>query len=222
LEEGFDSPPFLPTKDMITNTDLGIAVTTGYGKLRLSSAPTLTPVSVAEAKVHLRIDSSFTDDDTYIGTLIDVATLAAENFTNLAIMEQTFVLDIDAFPDYFNLLKGTLRTLTVNSITYKDASNASQTLAASNYVADGSIKPARIYYTPDASIPSTFEIPNAVNVTFTLGFTAASQVPAPIKQAILLTIGRYYEIRQDVVTGTIATSIPKTVEFLLEPYRVQG
>ena len=95
-------------------------------------------------------------------------------------------------------------------------------MAASNYVADGSIKPARIYFTPDASIPTTFEIPNAVNVTFTLGFTAASQVPAPIKQAILLTIGRYYEIRQDVVTGTIATSIPKTVEFLLDPYRIQG
>ena len=206
---------------MITNTDLGIAVTTGYGKLRLSSAPTLTPVSVAEAKVHLRIDSSFTDDDTYIGTLIDVATLAAENYTNLALMEQTFVLDIDAFPDYFNLLKGTLRTLTINSITYKDENNSSQTLAASNYVADGSIKPARVYYTPDAYIPSTFEIPNAVNVNFTLGFTAASQVPAPIKQAILLMIGTYYETRQTVSDRTYK-EIPQSAEYLLMPYRIQG
>ena len=206
---------------MITNTDLGIAVTTGYGKLRLSSAPTLTPVSVAEAKVHLRIDSSFTTDDTYIGTLIDVATLAAENYTNLALMEQTFVLDIDSFPDYFNLLKGTLRTLTVNSITYKDENNASQTLAASNYVADGSIKPARVYYTPDATIPSTFEIPNAVNVSFTLGFTAASQVPAPIKQAILLMIGTYYETRQTVSDRTYK-EIPQSAEYLLMPYRIQG
>ena len=206
---------------MITNTDLGIAVTTGYGKLRLSSAPTLTPVSVAEAKIHLRIDSSFTDDDTYIGTLIDVATLAAENYTNLALMEQTFVLDIDSFPDYFNLLKGTLRTLTVNSITYKDENNASQTLAASNYVADGSIKPARVYYTPDATIPSTFEIPNAVNVSFTLGFTAASQVPAPIKQAILLMIGTYYETRQTVSDRTYK-EIPQSAEYLLMPYRIQG
>jgi len=206
---------------MITSSDLGISVTTGYGKLRLSSAPTLTPVSVAEAKEHLRIDSSFTADDTYIETLISVATLAAENYTNLALMEQTFILDIDAFPDYFNLLKGTLRTLTVNSITYKDESNASQTLAASNYVADGSIKPARIYYTPDASIPSTFEIPNAVNVTFTLGFTAASQVPAPIKQAILLMIGTYYETRQTVSDRTYK-EIPQSAEYLLMPYRVQG
>ena len=207
---------------MITSSDLGISITTGYGKLTLSVAPTLTPVTVAEAKTHLRIDSTFTDDDTYIGTLIDVATLAAENYTNLAIMQQTFILQIDSFPDYFNLLKGQLGTLTVNQITYQDENNATQTLAASNYIADGSIKPARIYFTPDATIPSTFDIPNAVSVNFTLGCSSASQVPAPIRQAILLTIGRFYEIRQDVVTGTIATTIPRTVEYLLNPYRIQG
>ncbi len=207
---------------MITNTDLGISVTTGYGKLRLKTAPTLTPVSVAEAKTHLRIDSSFTADDTYIGTLIDVATFAAENYTNLWLMEQSWYLDIDSFPDYFNLLRGQNRSLTINSITYSDTDNATQTLASSNYFGDGTIKPARIYFAPDATIPSTYDKPNAVTVDFTVGYGAASQVPAPIKQAILLTIGRYYEIRQDVVTGTIATAIPKTVEFLLEPYRVQG
>ena len=84
---------------MLTSSDLGISITTGYGKLRLKTAPTLTPVSVAEAKTHLRIDSSFTADDTYIGTLIDVATLAAENYMNFWLMEQSWYLDIDSFPD---------------------------------------------------------------------------------------------------------------------------
>jgi uncharacterized phiE125 gp8 family phage protein len=221
LEEGFGSPPFLPTKEMITNTDLGISVTTGYGKLRLKTAPTLTPVSLAEAKTHLRIDSSFTADDDYITTLINVATSAAENYTNLAIMEQSWYLDIDSFPDYFNLLKGTLRVLTINSITYSDADNASQTLASANYFADGSIKPARIYFAPDATIPSTYDKPNAVSVDFTLGFTAASQVPAPIKQAVLLMVGTYYETRQTVSDRTYK-EIPQSAEYLLMPYRVQG
>lgn len=207
---------------MITNTDLGISVTSGYGKLRLKTAPTATPVSVAEAKTHLRIDSSFTADDTYIETLISVATFAAENYMNLWIMQQSWYLDIDSFPDYFNLLRGQNDDLTINSITYADTANANQTLAASNYFGDGSMKPARIYFAPDATIPSTYDKPNAVVVDFTAGNRNASDVPAPIRQAILLTIGRYYEIRQDVVTGTIATAIPKTVEFLLEPYRVQG
>ena len=46
------------------------------------------------------------------------------------------------------------------------------------------------------------------------------EIPKAIVQAQLLVIGRYYEIRQDVVTGTIATEIPKMVEHLLNPYRV--
>ena len=206
---------------MITNTDLGISITTGYGKLRLKTAPTLTPVSVAEAKTHLRIDSSFTADDTYIGTLIDVATFAAENYTNLWLMEQSWYLELDSFPDYFNLLRGQNRALTINSITYSDADNASQTLAAANYFGDGSIKPARIYFAPDATIPSTYDKPNAVVVDFTVGYGAASQVPAPIKQAILLMVGTYYETRQTVSDRTYK-EIPQSAEFLLMPYRVQG
>ena len=206
---------------MITSTDLGISITTGYGKLTLKTAPTRTPVSVAEAKTHLRIDSSFTDDDTYIGTLIDVATSAAENHTNLAIMEQSWFLDIDSFPDYFNLLKGSLKGVTINSITYSDEDNASQTLAASNYFVDKSIKPARIYFAPDATIPSTYDKPNAVRVDFSLGFGTASDVPAPIRQAILLMVGTYYETRQTVSDRTYK-EIPQSAEFLLMPYRVQG
>jgi len=206
---------------MITNTDLGISVTTGYGKLRLKTAPTATPVSVAEAKTHLRIDSSFTADDTYIETLISVATFAAENYMNLWIMQQSWYLDIDSFPDYFNLLRGQNDDLTINSITYADTANANQTLAASNYFGDGSMKPARIYFAPDATIPSTYDKPNAVVVDFTAGNRNASEVPAPIRQAILLMVGTYYETRQTVSDRTYK-EIPQSAEFLLMPYRVQG
>lgn len=206
---------------MITNTDLGISVTSGYGKLRSKTAPTATPVSVAEAKTHLRIDSSFTADDTYIETLISVATFAAENYMNLWIMQQSWYLDIDSFPDYFNLLRGQNDDLTINSITYADTANANQTLAASNYFGDGSMKPARIYFAPDATIPSTYDKPNAVVVDFTAGNRNASDVPAPIRQAILLMVGTYYETRQTVSDRTYK-EIPQSAEFLLMPYRVQG
>ena len=206
---------------MIKNTDLGISVTSGYGKLRLKTAPTATPVSVAEAKTHLRIDSSFTADDTYIETLISVATFAAENYMNLWIMQQSWYLDIDSFPDYFNLLRGQNDDLTINSITYADTANANQTLAASNYFGDGSMKPARIYFAPDATIPSTYDKPNAVVVDFTAGNRNASEVPAPIRQATLLMVGTYYETRQTVSDRTYK-EIPQSAEFLLMPYRVQG
>ena len=204
---------------MITSSDLGLNINTGYGKLFLKTAPSTTPVSLAEAKTHLRVTG--TDDDTYITTLIDVATQTAEEFLNLKLMSQTWVLYLDEFPDYFDLLIGTLKTASIGGIKYYNDSNVITTLADSNYFIDEFHRPARVYFADDATIPDTFSRPNAVAVEFTLGFSTASNVPAPIRQAILLIIGTYYEVRQDVVTGTIATHIPKTSEFLLRQYRIQ-
>lgn len=204
---------------MITSSDLGLNITTGYGKLFLKTAPSTTPVSLAEAKTHLRVTG--TDDDTYITTLIDVATQTAEEFLNLKLMSQTWVLYLDEFPDYFDLLIGTLKTADIGGIKYYNTSNALTTLATSNYFIDEFHRPARVYFADDFTIPDTFDRPNAVAVEFTLGFSTASNVPAPIRQAILLMIGTYYEIRQNVVTGTIATHIPQTSEFLLRQYRIQ-
>ncbi len=204
---------------MITSSDLGLNITTGYGKLFLKTAPSTTPVSLAEAKTHLRVTGS--DDDTYITTLIDVATQTAEEFLNLKLMSQTWVLYLDEFPDYFDLLIGTLKTASIGGIKYYNDSNVLTTLADSNYFIDEFHRPARVYFADDFTIPDTFDRPNAVAVEFTLGFSTASNVPAPIRQAILLMIGTYYEIRQNVVTGTIATHIPQTSEFLLRQYRIQ-
>ena len=204
---------------MITSSDLGLNITTGYGKLFLKTAPSTTPVSLAEAKTHLRVTGS--DDDTYITTLIDVATQTAEEFLNLKLMSQTWVLYLDEFPDYFDLLIGTLKTASIGGIKYYNDSNVLTTLADSNYFIDEFHRPARVYFADDFTITDTFDRPNAVAVEFTLGFSTASNVPAPIRQAILLMIGTYYEIRQNVVTGTIATHIPQTSEFLLRQYRIQ-
>lgn len=40
-----------------------------------------------------------------------------------------------------------------------------------------------------------------------------------IRAAILLTIGHLYANRESVVTGTIATELPMTTRYLLDPYR---
>lgn len=45
-------------------------------------------------------------------------------------------------------------------------------------------------------------------------------VPMPIQQAILLLVGQWFKTRENVITGTIATAMPFSVEALLSPYRV--
>lgn len=205
---------------MITSSYLGIATTTGYGKLQLKTAPTTPVLTTAEAKTHLRIDSSFTADDTYIDSLILAATQSAENYLNMKIMSQTWNLYLDCFPSYIDLMTSNPRSLVVNNIKYLDTDNVSQTLAASNYVVDDKIKPSRVYKSVDGSFPDTYESPNAVTVEFTLGYSLTSEVPEAIKQAILLFVGSMYENRMSVSDRSYK-EVPQTVEFLLEPYRVQ-
>ncbi len=188
-----------------------------YGKLVLKTAPASTAVSLAEAKQHLRVDSDFDSDDAYITTLIEVATDLVEQFTRRRLITQTYNLYYDQFPDYMNLQVGIVAS--VVHIKYRDTSDVEQTLAGANYVLDDKIKPGRIYISSTGTFPETYDRPNAVEVEFTVG-SAAADVESAIKQAILIIVGRYFEQRQDVVIGTIATELPLMVEYILTPYRL--
>jgi len=188
-----------------------------YGKLVLKTGPASTPITLAEAKSFLRIDSDYDDDDNYITSLINVATGVVEEFTRRRLITQTFNIFHDEFPPYIDLQVGDVASVT--HIKYYDESNVLQTLAASNYDVDTKIRPGRIYQSEDGDFPNTFDRPNAVEVEFIVG-GAASDIPAPIIQAIYIIVGRYYENRQDVVTGTIARELPLMVDNLLTPYRL--
>ena len=188
-----------------------------YGKLVLKTAPTTTAISLAEAKAFLRVDSDYDDDDAYITSLIGVATNVVEQFTRRRLIQQTYNLYHDFFPPYIDLQVGIVDSVT--HVKYYDGNNVLQTLATSNYDLDKRINPGRIYESNTGSFPSTYERPNAVEVEFVVGGTA-SDVPDAIKQGMFIIIGRYYENRQDVVTGTIASELPLMVEHLLTPYRL--
>ena len=188
-----------------------------YGKLVLKSAPLTTAISLAQAKAFLRIDSDYDDDDSYITSLINVATSVVEEYTRRRLITQTYNLFYDEFPPYIDLQIGDVASVT--HIKYYDTDNTQQTLATSEYDVDTVIRPGRIYQAETGDFPNTYERPNAVEVEFIVGATAAD-IPAPIIQAIYITLGRYYENRQDVVLGTQVQELPLMVEYLLTPYRL--
>ena len=188
-----------------------------YGKLVLHTAPTSTVISLSEAKAFLRIDSDYDDDNTYITSLINVATQVVEEFTRRRLMTQTYKIFYDEFPPYIDLQVGDVAS--VSGIKYFDESNTQVTLHSSNYDVDTKVRPGRIYESEDGNFPNTYERPNAVEVEFIVGGTS-SDVPAPIVQAIYIIVGRYYENRQDVVLGTQVQELPLMVDHLLTPYRL--
>jgi uncharacterized phiE125 gp8 family phage protein len=65
---------------------------------QLVTAPSVEPVSLAEAKLHLRVETSMTDDDTLIQALIVSARTLGEQITRRAFITQQWKLVLDQFP----------------------------------------------------------------------------------------------------------------------------
>ena len=175
-------------------------------------------LTTAEAKTHLKVDTSADDD--YIDNLVSAATESAQIFTNRYFINTTITQHGDTWSDIETLFKSKVSSIT--HIKYFDSDNSEQTLATSVWLSDINHQPARIGLKPSQSFPSLADRINAVNCKYVVGYgSAASDVPEGIREAVLLTIGNLYENRQEVVVGRIATELPKSAQYLLEQFKVQ-
>lgn len=191
------------------------------GGYKLKTAPTVEPVTLTEAKLHLRVDTDCTDEDTLITALITAAREAAENYTGLALINQTWEYTCDEFPDDDLALRPAPLS-SITSITYVDTGGTTQTLSGVTvYTADTYTIPGAATLRYGQTWPAVRDINNSITVTYVAGFgAAATNVPGPIKAAILLLIGHLFEHRESVIIGTISSELPQGVEYLLNPYRV--
>ena len=188
--------------------------------LTLVTGPAVEPVSLTEAKSHLRVD--ITDDDALITALITAARQMAEEISRRALITQTWKYILDAWPKGDELTLPLPPLQSVASITYKDKDGNSATFSSGSYIVDADCEPGRVVLAYGATWPSTTLYPaGAITVQFTAGYgDSASDVPQAIRQAMLLMIGHWYENREQVTVGAVAREIPLGVEALLWPYRV--
>ena len=184
------------------------------------SAPSNEPLTLADAKQHLRVDIS--DDDALITALIVTARQQAEHRTGRAFVTQQWRLGLDQFPD--DSLELPLPQLqSVQSVTYLDSNGGRQTLAGSEYdvITDelvGRIVPAYGKSWPDCRVT-----PGSVQVSYTCGYGAAAAVPASIKSWMLLAIGAWYENREALSSGQPVVELPRCFwNGLLDPFYVPG
>lgn len=181
-----------------------------------TTPPTAEPLSLTEAKEHLRV--SHDDEDGYINGLIRVAREMVEQHTGRKLITQTWKLVRDDFCGRIDLLPG---TQAITGVQYQDTDNAQQTLAPSVYElrSVGLVESLGLKYAQ--SWPSVLCHPGSVVITFTVGYGASGDdVPTPIKQAMLMLLAQLYENREETVIGTIVSPMPIASEFLLNPYRV--
>lgn len=162
------------------------------------------------------------EDDLLTG-LIETARQDCQDFQHRAYITQTWELWLDGWPTG-NSIKIPLPPLqSVTSVKYYGTDNIAVTISSANYFVDVKSEPGRVVLNNGQSWPSTTLRPaNGVCVTFVAGYgDAASDVPRPWRQAMLLGIGHLYEHREDVIVGTDAVAaLPKGAEALLWKGRV--
>lgn len=183
--------------------------------LVVSTPPTEWPVTLQEAKGHLRVTGD--DDNNYVTALIKAATAYAEEFTRRKFIDTSLTMTTDAWPDPWELPFSPLDSVT--SVKYYDVDDAQQTWTSTNYQVDSLGEPGTVTIDPDSTYPTLSDLINAVETIYKVGYGAAADVPEGIKQAILLLVGHWYENRE-AYTEAKLTKVPLAVEALLWQYRV--
>jgi uncharacterized phiE125 gp8 family phage protein len=180
--------------------------------LQLTTPPSAEPVTLDQAKAHLRVDTG--DDDALITALISAARARAEWHTGRAFITQSWTLWLDAWPCN-GVIEIPLPPLqSVASVTAYAPDDSATVLDAAAYQIDTVSSPARLTLKPNASPPVNLRRINAAAVAFTAGYGDASAVPAPVCEAILKLVANFYVNRGDVTPVT-----PNEVLALLAPYR---
>jgi uncharacterized phiE125 gp8 family phage protein len=186
--------------------------------LVMTSGPALEPVTVAEAKAHLRVDSAA--EDVLIASLILTSRLHIEAALGLALITQGWTLLLDRWPAGATVVLPLRPVQAITSARVLAVDGTPTTLAASDYILEGLGVPPRLVRTGLVWLQPG-RAAAGIEIAFTAGFgSAATDVPAPIRQALLMLVAHWYEHREPIEIGSAATAIPAPVSELLLPYRV--
>ena len=180
----------------------------------LLNAPAIEPVSLAEAKAFLRIEHD--DDDDVIAALIAGARIYIEAQTRRALITQSWRLTRDAWPQTGRIAVRPAPLQSIEAARVHDGGGEPIELDVEGFFVDaaGSELVFAPWLMPQPGRAAGIEL------DVTLGFgDAAVDVPEPLRQAIRLLVGHWYENRGLVAAGP-APLLPMTVPAMLAPYRM--
>lgn len=166
--------------------------------LRLTDAPTIEPVSLAEAKAHVRQDGSA--DDALLTRLISAARFYVESETGRALITQTWEATFGEWPVVYNssyddfeysaIVPSATSVPYIEIVKLPFGSVTGITAAGSAWTAYTAVKTARgVRIKPTSTVPS-----GEIVVTFTAGYgDTASLVPSDLSHAILMLVATLYD-----------------------------
>src|SRR5262245_7772768 len=177
-------------------------------------------ITLAEAKLFLKVDDDLTADDTLIAGLITSARQKCEAESWRTFLTSTWAYGLDEFPRSVSWFYGgrgdQIRVpnpplVSVQSLTYVDEEGIVQTLPTNQYLVKtgtpGIVSPAWATVWPFGRYQ-----PGAVVLSYTAGYGLADAVPETIKSAAKLALSHFYFNR-----GDSGMELPPGIAALLSP-----
>jgi uncharacterized phiE125 gp8 family phage protein len=188
--------------------------------ITVTTAPTATPVSLAEVKAHLLVEHDL--DDALLNTLLKVATAHAQREAALYLMPHTVEIGFaDLCGDRLELPVWPFRAL--SAVQYLDAAGDTQTWSSALYQTWLTHRPPLIAPAYGERWPVTRAgALRPLWATCTVGFADATSVPEPAKHAIRLIVAHAYANKGDGRDPTGEEGIPpaacRFLDYLREDY----
>lgn len=185
------------------------------------------PISVEEAKAHLRVISR--SDDTYIAVLVRAAREMAEAFLGRAISHQTVREYFNAWPCDRRFTLSVNRFRTLENFSYIDTDGFEQELDTNNFYLDTISIPGVIKLKETETFPRLNQYDfNTIKIEYTAGFDTSNEneeIPSLLIQGMKEHIADMYVNRTPVNLardGRIAVQIPAPIQRLYGPFRARA
>ena len=215
--------------------------------LELITPPALEPVDLADACTHLRVLPG--TDDAYISSLIVAARMLVEGDTRRALITQTWVLGLeDGWPEdrdstaqnrdggsygygtgvpsrtwRYRISLPLPPLIAVNGISYVDQLGTVQSLVTNQYQVSKS-RTGEWYVEPAFNVawPQARSQMTSIAINFDCGYgPAGSDVPEPLKVAMKLLMGQWYDHRASLdIIRAGEGELPNAARALVQRYRV--
>lgn len=166
------------------------------------TAPVSEPVSLAEAKLYLRVDGSA--EDTLIADLIVAARLSAEDYLRSSLITQSWKLAHDDYiQERIALAMGPVSS--ISSITMVARDGTTQVVSANAYYLNAA---------GDGVMVDNVVFGNRVDIVYVTGYGDSTKVPTPIKLGMLAHIAAMYDAR-----GVGESALPAQSIAFYAPFR---
>jgi uncharacterized phiE125 gp8 family phage protein len=182
----------------------------------LLAGPAVEPLTLAEAKDYLRVETA--DDDDVITALVAGARTLVEAQTRRALITQTWRLVRDAWPEVGRLqvLPAPLRS--VAAARYYDADGGPHAIDTGVFLVDSA---SSLLAFPQWSMPAPGRAAAGIEIDVGVGYGDTSvSVPEPLRQAVRMLVAHWYEHRGLVAAGRNVAFMPAAVAALISPFRV--